>query len=117
MGRQGKQGKIKGDEGGEGNKQLTIFNFPFSYYQLRSRGLINSLNPSPNNDKPTTIKVMAKPGKRAVHQIPVGIALRAILKSRPHSGICSGSPSPKNPKAPKMRIASAALRVKSTGTL
>ena len=61
--------------------------------------------------------VNAKPGNKVVHQIPVGNASKAILKSCPHSGISSGKPRPKNPNPPKVKMASAAFNVNNTGTL
>jgi hypothetical protein len=59
---------------------ITHYRLPITDYPLRrfrNLGLINSLNPSPTSDSPTTINVMASPGKRAVHQIPVGRASSA----------------------------------------
>lgn len=48
--------------------ESNYFRFQLSF---RKRGLTNSFNPSPTNDNPTTMTVIAKPGNNAVHQIPV----------------------------------------------
>ena len=46
-------------------------------------------------DNAKTRKNIAKPGYKAVHQIPVGNAVRAKFKSLPHSGTLAGTPNPK----------------------
>ena len=70
---------------------------------------------SPIKDKDKTRKNIAKPGYKAVHQIPVGNAIRAKFKSLPHSGTLAGTPNPKNPKLPRTSTESAAFNVNKTG--
>ncbi len=48
--------------------------------------------------------------------MPVGRAVRACCRSRPHSGMVSGRPRPRKPRPPRTSTASAALSVSSTGT-
>ena len=75
-----------------------------------------SSKPSPIKERAKTRKNIANPGNKAVHQIPVGKAAIARLRSLPHSGISAGTPKPKNPKLPKTKTASAAFRVKRIGS-
>ena len=63
---------------------------------------------SPIKERPKTKKNIANPGNKAVHQIPVGIAASARLRSLPHSGTSAGTPKPKKPKLPNTKTASAA---------
>ena len=72
-------------------------------------------SPSPINDNPKTSINIANPGNKAVHQIPVGKADKARLRSPPHSGTSAGTPKPKKPKLPNTKTASAALRVNRIG--
>ena len=50
---------------------------------------------SPIKERPKTKKNIANPGNKAVHQIPVGMAASARLRSLPHSGTFAGTPNPK----------------------
>ena len=62
-------------------------------------------------ERPKTKKNIANPGNKAVHQIPVGRAESARLRSLPHSGTSAGTPKPKKPKLPNTKTASAAFNV------
>jgi len=66
-------------------------------------------------ERPKTKKNIAKPGNKAVHHIPVGKAERARFRSLPHSGTSAGTPSPKNPRLPNTKTASAAFKVSRIG--
>ena len=66
-------------------------------------------------ERPKTKKNMANPGNKAVHQMPVGRAARARLRSLPHSGTSAGTPNPKKPKLPSTKTASAAFNVRRIG--
>ena len=66
-------------------------------------------------DNAKTRKNIAKPGYKAVHQMPVGNAVRAKFKSLPHSGTLAGTPNPKKPKLPSTSTESAAFNVNKTG--
>ena len=70
---------------------------------------------SPIKERPKTKRNIANPGNKAVHQIPVGRAARARLRSLPHSGTSAGTPKPKKPKLPKTNTASAAFKVRRIG--
>ena len=70
---------------------------------------------SPIKEKPKTKKNIANPGNKAVHQIPVGKAARARLRSPPHSGTSAGTPKPKKPRLPNTKTASAAFKVRRIG--
>ena len=58
-------------------KTSTIKKNKLSEYEAQK----NSVKPSPNKDNPVTIAVIANPGNKAVHQIPVDKPSRANLKS------------------------------------
>ena len=70
---------------------------------------------SPIKERPKTKKNIANPGNKAVHQIPVGRAASARLRSLPHSGTFAGTPNPKKPKLPNTKTASAAFKVRRIG--
>src|SRR5688572_19991294 len=82
---------------------------------LRS-GLMMSFSPSPKKLSPIVRKTIARPGKNEDHHMPLSIRSAPADRSRPQSGMSPSSPNPRKDNPAAVRIASAALSEKITGT-
>src|SRR5262245_52623610 len=94
---------------------LNVSSIPLSWSRLgrapdrvhcaRSRGSSASRNESPNRLKANTARLIASPGKIAIHGADSANCTAAPRSIRPHAGVGSETPSPRNVSDASARIA------------